>query len=243
MRHSLRPWLGNFVIILSRARSNRLSSLYYGLAIILLAGAAYAHDPITTKLTWSREISRIVYKRCTACHREGASAMAFLTYEDVRPWAKAIRDEVLNRRMPPWGAIKGFGEFRDDPSLTQDEIDRIAEWVEGGAPEGDPLLLPTLPALQQPAAPVTGTWMRTALLPEDVAVLAIRPLADAAEAHITALRPDGTVEPMLWLHGYKQEWRRSFVYRNPLHLEKGTRLVSEPELPFEILVKALQPAH
>ena len=66
--------------------------------------------------------------------------MSLLTYESARPWAKAIKEEVLNRRMPPWGAVKGFGDFRDDPSLTQDEITRIAEWVEGGAPEGDPAL-------------------------------------------------------------------------------------------------------
>ena len=47
--------------------------------------------------------------------------------------------------MPPWGAIKGFGDFRNDPSLTQDEMNRIAEWVEGGAPEGDPQYLPKIP--------------------------------------------------------------------------------------------------
>ena len=58
--------------------------------------------------------------------------MALLDYEQARPWAKAIRDEVLARRMPPWGAVKGYGEFQGDRSLTQDEMNRIAEWVEGG---------------------------------------------------------------------------------------------------------------
>ena len=68
--------------------------------------------------------------------------MPLLTYEQARPWAKAIRDEVLNRRMPPWDAVKGVGQFRDDPSLTQPEMDLLVSWVEGGAPEGNPVYLP-----------------------------------------------------------------------------------------------------
>ena len=68
--------------------------------------------------------------------------MSLLTYEQARPWAKAIRDEVLNRRMPPWDAVKGVGQFRDDLSLTQPEMDLLVSWVEGGAPEGNPIYLP-----------------------------------------------------------------------------------------------------
>ena len=71
--------------------------------------------------------------------------MSLATYDDARPWAKAIRDEVLARRMPPWGAVKGVGEFRDDPSLSQIEIDMIVNWVEGGAPKGDDIYLPPAP--------------------------------------------------------------------------------------------------
>src|SRR4051812_11822963 len=79
---------------------------------ILLAGISYAHEPITTKLTWTQEISRIFYKRCVSCHREGgASPMSLATYDEARPWAKAIKEEVLERRMPPWGAVRGIGEF------------------------------------------------------------------------------------------------------------------------------------
>ena len=73
-----------------------------------------AHDVISTKLTWSREVSRIIYKRCASCHHEGGSAFSLMTYEEARPWAKAIKEEVLERRMPPFGAVKGFGDFRDD---------------------------------------------------------------------------------------------------------------------------------
>src|ERR671939_423700 len=101
--------------------------------LLVCAAIGAAHEPITTKLTWSAEISRIVYRRCAGCHRDrGSAPMALTEYDAVRPWAKAMRDEVVSRRMPPWGAVKGFGEFRNDVSLTQDEIMRIAQWVEGG---------------------------------------------------------------------------------------------------------------
>ena len=110
---------------------------------LALPAIVLAHDPISTKLTWAQEISRIVYKRCVGCHRpEGKSPMSLLTYEEARPWAKAIKEQVLNRQMPPWGAVKGFGDFSNDASLTQDEINRLAEWVEGGAPEGETIYLP-----------------------------------------------------------------------------------------------------
>ena len=115
----------------------------------LAAPAASAHDTITTKLLWTQEISRIVNRHCVSCHREGGAAMSLATYEDARPWAKAIRDEVLARRMPPWGAVKGVGEFRGDPSLSQIEIDMIVNWVEGGAPKGDEVYLPAGAAFQR----------------------------------------------------------------------------------------------
>src|SRR2546425_7754031 len=111
------------------------------------ACATFAHEPITTKLTWTQEISRIVYKHCASCHREGGAApMSLITYDETRPWAKAIRDEVAERRMPPWGAVKGFGQFRDDKSLTDPEIEMLVLWVEGGAPKGDDIYLPPVPA-------------------------------------------------------------------------------------------------
>jgi hypothetical protein len=68
-----------------------------------------------------------------------------MTCAEARPWAAAIKEEVLERRMPPWGAVKGFCEFKNDQGLTQEQIEVIAEWVEGGAPEGAPKLLPKVP--------------------------------------------------------------------------------------------------
>lgn len=199
---------------------------------------ASAHDVITTKLTWSAEISRIVFRRCVSCHKpRGNTPMSLMTYEEARPWAKAIRDEVLARRMPPWGAIKGYGEFRHDASLTQDEITRIAEWVEGGAPEGDPKYLPAaVPQIDSDPLP-SGKRIRTARLSADTVVLGMHPLTDVRNAKVLAQRPDGSVEPLIWLHDYKAAWNRTFVLKNPLALPGGTKIVAEPDTPIELLVK------
>ncbi len=103
---------------------------------------ARAHDVITTKLTWSREVSRLVGEKCAGCHRDGGSSFPLTTYQQVRPWAKAIKEQVLERQMPPFAAVKGFSDLREDDSLTQEQIGLISAWVEGGAPEGDRSLLP-----------------------------------------------------------------------------------------------------
>ena len=70
------------------------------LALVCLAQAG-AHEFFSTKVTWSREISRLVLQRCAGCHHEGGAAFSMLTFDEARPWAKAIKEEVLNRRMPP----------------------------------------------------------------------------------------------------------------------------------------------
>ena len=106
---------------------------------------SWGHDIITTKITWNREVLRILYSRCASCHKPGGAAFSLMTYNDGRPWAKAIQEEVLERRMPPWGAVKGFGDFRDDQALTPEQIEVIANWVEGGAPEGEDKDLPPPP--------------------------------------------------------------------------------------------------
>jgi len=108
--------------------------------------ALFAHEPITTQLTWSQEISRIVYRRCAVCHQEGGSApMALLSYSEVRPWAKAIKERVLTRAMPPWLADPHYGQFKNDRRLAQAEIDTIVAWVNSGAPEGKSQDLPKPP--------------------------------------------------------------------------------------------------
>jgi hypothetical protein len=96
--------------------------------------------------TFSGEVAPIMYAKCVACHRPGEVApMSLITYKDVRPWASSIREKVTSRVMPPWHADRQYGAFRNEQSLTQNEIDTIVKWVNAGAPEGNPSRMPALP--------------------------------------------------------------------------------------------------
>jgi hypothetical protein len=119
----------------------------YGLIFLLLVAAAVFSDAVTTQaqdgtappVTFSKEILPILQKNCQSCHRPGQIApMSLLTYEQARPWARAIKAKVMAREMPPWFADPKHGVFANDRSLPQAEIDTIAKWVDAGAPQGDP---------------------------------------------------------------------------------------------------------
>lgn len=89
------------------------------------------------------EVAPIFQARCQGCHHPGDIApFSLVTYREARPRAKAIREAVMKRAMPPWFADGQFGPYKNDPSLTDAEIQAIQRWVDGGAPEGDPSLLP-----------------------------------------------------------------------------------------------------
>jgi len=195
-----------------------------------------AHDIITTKITFSKEISRLIYKRCATCHHEGGAAFSLLTYDEARPWAKAIKEEALERRMPPWEAVKGFGEFRDDRGLTEEELETISAWVEGGAPEGDPKYLPSRPKLtawQDPPAPkgssevVVGDGQKIAATSKVLAIRA-KNLKAGASVQIIAIRPDSSVEPLLWIYQYNPAFHRTYYYVSPVALPAGTRIEMSP---------------
>src|SRR5438105_15040404 len=88
------------------------------LGVFLSGIKSPAHDVITTKITFDREMLRIVYARCASCHRPGGSAFSLLTYNEERPWAVAVKEETLRRRIPPWGAVNGFGDFLKHQELS-----------------------------------------------------------------------------------------------------------------------------
>jgi hypothetical protein len=98
-----------------------------------------AHEPITTKVMFNKEVIRILERNCLACHAPGKikSDIPLTTYEEARPWAKAIKEEVLEKRMAPFQAVKGYGGFVHDYSLPQREVELLISWIEGGAPRGD----------------------------------------------------------------------------------------------------------
>ncbi len=207
----------------------------HGLApgLLLLAASTAAHDVITTPITFSREISRLFYRRCVSCHREGGSAFSLATYEQARPWAMAIKEEVLSRRMPPWGAVKGFADYRGDQSLTQEQIEVIADWVEGGAPGGDEKLTPKLPDFAPPEPvpmPAGMTVEGSAALASAVTLAGIRAgaVSEGATLMVTATRPDGGIEPLLWLYDYKPKFARTYWFASALRLPKGTTIQITP---------------
>src|SRR6266567_1657502 len=206
-----------------------LVSMKRSLVLLFLSSvAAHGHDVITTKVTFDREIIRLFNTHCVSCHSQGGIAFPLTTYQEARPWAKAIGEEVLRRRMPPWGAVKGFGDFRNDQGLTPEQLELIVDWEEGGAPEGEEKDLPPPPkaapksAMKPPAngIVVSGEFKLPNALTLDG--LWPRSVPDGASYQITAELPDGSIEPLLWLENFKKQFDHPFLLRTPLRLPAGT---------------------
>jgi hypothetical protein len=355
----------------------------FSIAGLLVIGAAFAgylalgpepvsarHVPITTKIVFNREIAQIFQKKCFQCHTDGNVSVPLTTYREARPWAVAIKEEILERKMPPWGAARGYGHFANDSGLTDREISLILSWADGGAPSGvlladedkQPVFVPSLTSWEQgpPDAviPVAadkkiaadspyrverfdvatglkqarwlralqlnpadrrairyaavydsrngnwlGTWTPTSpvsampagagvQLPagakltveigyrgnseeapgagelglyfaekppaQTAASMEIAPAAvnvaagktreriraesaiktassiaalwprlgpGAKSVEVTAIRPDGSIEPMLWVNTYRAEWPSPYILKEPVSLPAGTRLV------------------
>ena len=328
-----------------------------------------SHGRITTNIVFNREVSQIFQKKCFQCHTEGNISMSLTTYRDARPWAVAIKEEILEKQMPPWSAVTGYGHFSNDVSLTAREISLITSWADGGAPSGVLLVDEDKPAVIIPSLtgwehgepdaviPVaagekvaagsgdrvarievptglkvaswlkslqlnftdrrgvryaavyelrTGQWLGTwtpthpvSALPPEVAIqlpaggkvaieigyrgteedavgagelglyfsaskpaqvalpleINAKPVSVAAgqtgervrteftiksatsaaalwprlgvgatSVEVTAIRPDGVVEPLLWLKDYRADWPSSYVFKHPVALPAGTRL-------------------
>ncbi len=123
---------------------------------LLVTCAAYEAHNVGAAITWNRDISRIFYQRCASCHHEGGSAFSMMQYREVQPRSSAIKESVLSRRMPPWGAVKGFGDFRNDQGLTQEELSLITGWIDSDTPKGsDPDALPKEPKFDKKEVPLT----------------------------------------------------------------------------------------
>ena len=95
--------------------------------------------------TYTKDVAPIFQEKCEACHRPGYIApMSLQTYQESRPWARSIKQRVETRQMPPWHVDKAIGvqSFKNDRSLTEDEIATVVAWVDGGAPQGNPADMP-----------------------------------------------------------------------------------------------------
>ena len=176
-------------------------------ACLGLSGVARAAD---APVTFTKDVAPILYKSCVECHRPTMFApMSLLTYDDVRPYARSIKQRVVSRIMPPWGADPAHGEFKNDPRLSQAEIDTIAAWVDGGAVRGSDADMPKAPqfadgwTIGKPDAvftmeeeydiPATGVipyqYLRVPThLTEDkwIQAIEIRPSANAQVHHVLA---------------------------------------------------------
>ncbi|HEX7795733.1 MAG TPA: hypothetical protein VF456_15330 [Vicinamibacterales bacterium] len=113
--------------------------------LFVMSTAAFAQTPASGQVTFNKDVMPILQKACQDCHRPGMMApMSLLTYKDARPWARSIKTKVSQREMPPWFIDKhvGIQKFKNDPSLTDKEVDTIVKWVDAGSPEGNPADLP-----------------------------------------------------------------------------------------------------
>lgn len=127
-------------------------------SLLALGGLATAAAP---SVSFHKDIEPILQDRCQQCHRPGeVGPMALMTYEQARPWAKAIKSAVIQRKMPPWPINPHFGKFSNGRSLTAEQIDLLAAWVDSGAPEGNPA-----------DAPRPRTWVEGWNIPQPDAIL------------------------------------------------------------------------
>ena len=115
--------------------SRSLAAGALALAVILALTGPVASQQSAAP-TFTKDVAPILQEKCQACHRPGYIApMSLLTYDDTRPWAKSIRERVLSRQMPPWHIDKSVGiqHFANDRSLSDDQVNTIVRWIDGGA--------------------------------------------------------------------------------------------------------------
>ena len=115
-------------------------------AVLAVTPAARAADArVAAPVTFSKDVAPILQDKCQACHQPNSIApMSLITYEETRPWARSIKNRVEMRQMPPWHIDRSVGvqKFKNDMSLSDEQINTIVRWVDGGAPQGNPKDMP-----------------------------------------------------------------------------------------------------
>ena len=188
--------------------------LYLGCC--LLAGCALvaasarparaAEPAASATVTFSRDVAPILQTKCQSCHEPNSIApMPLVSYQDVRPWARSIRERVSKRQMPPWHIDRSVGvqKFKNDMSLTDEQIATIVAWVDAGAPQGDPKDLP-------PPRPVATTlyWQaeRDGYGPPDLII-------KSGESTMPALHQDAWWRPVVDIPLTEPRWVRMVEIR------------------------------
>ena len=171
-------------------------------ALLVSATPAFAAD----QPTFSADVAPIFQRACQRCHQEtGIGPMSLVTYDEVRPWVRQIRDRVERRIMPPWHIDRtvGIQAFKNDFSLTDEEIDTVVRWVAGGAPEGDPADLP--PPVEWPPA---SEWELAGMLGQPDMVVSSTPYT------VTANGQDQWWNPSIEFEGIDEpRWIKAAEFR------------------------------
>ncbi len=166
-------------------------------------------------------------------------AFSLMTYKEARPWAEAIKEEVLARRMPPWGAVKGFGDYRNDEALTPEQLrvnHKLGGW--GRSPKVKRKGFASCAAQGYRSGEGEASEERTdrewRLHAEEETYAGRVVAAERAGGCIAPDRrrvfPDGSVEPLLlWLENYKKQYGHPFLLRTPLDLPAGTVIRGVPQ--------------
>lgn len=167
-----------------------MRTMRVGWSIVCAAALFYPDGALAADETFVTDIAPILNRSCVGCHRPGeATPMSLVGYENVRPWVRSIRQRVVARQMPPWTADPASSlPFANDPSLSRDEIDRIARWIDAGAPRG---------AGAEPAPPALAAgWADASGRPPDYVLALPAPYAvPAASAGASA----GVLNPTFYV--------------------------------------------
>jgi hypothetical protein len=185
-------------------------------ATFAVAAPVLAADAHAAPVVFSKDVAPILQSKCQACHQPNSIApMSLITYEETRPWARSIKNRVEMRQMPPWHIDRSVGvqKFKNDMSLSDEQISTIVRWVDGGAPQGDPKDMP-------PARPLVtdNEWqgVRDGYGPPD---LVIR----SPEYTMAANHQDVWYRPMSDIPLTEPRWARMVEIR-PTRL-KGRRII------------------
>ena len=223
----------------------RMGGIVLCVGILCLPGGASAQTGTASTggsvPTFTKDVAPILQRSCQGCHRSGQMApMSLVTFEEVRPWARAIQRKVAAREMPPWHIDRTIGiqEFENDISLTDHQIDTIARWVDGGSPRGNPDDLP--PPVAWPRG---DTWGLADQLgrPPDLVVTS-PPWTQSAEGQDQWYQPlvDTGLTEDRWVRGV--EVRPSLPGRRIVH-HLLVNVVQEEEIPGDAAPTVGLPGH
>ncbi len=197
----------------------RITTVFTLVAGSVLAGSPVpgAAQPAEETVTFNENVAPIFHESCTTCRRPGQVApMSLLTYEDARPWARAIRQKVLEREMPPWGADPAVGTWANDRSLSEEALATIVAWVDGEAPRHR---RPDAPTIRASVSTTRSCRTRrsTGIRGSRSSREGRRVIPSGAPLWGTTFHPGTAPE-------YDFNWQIDYIFDEPLALPAGSRI-------------------